>query len=380
MASSFEIGVVMDFPSTEIVDGVRSYCDEHSIWVDARWSIRGDWVISDPDWNGVIYKIADLRDTRLVERVSSWDMQKVSLMESHEPLSVVEDHYQMGVLAAEELIRCGQRKLWCVLLSDSPVDMKFTQGCADQMLRHGGEVRMIHYKDMPHVEGMSSYARYIATKASAERSKFGLCLAHAGMAMTLEKCLLEKNIKIPDDVSIVVMDKDIQNTAALCPVPLTAVKPDFWMQGYVAAEMLHKKLMGKEVERNRVFIPPKGINKRESTGHLSESDPVMARALGYIRANYTRQIGVVDVVDAVGASRRVVEMRFREVLDRGVGEEINRLRMEHAKRLLKEGKLKVAEIADHAGFSSLHYFSAAFKRATGMSPRIYQSQSLLLDS
>lgn len=375
---ALEIGIVMDFPILEVVQGVRSYCDEKGIKVDARWSVRGDWVPKEVDWNGVIYKIVSNDSDALRERISKWHIEKVSLLPEGDEYLVCNDYAQAGVLAAEEFLAAGVKRILAVDYSVSEVSHQFISGCLEKMFRSGAAGRaldMCQHK----ILGMNEAASFVVQELQKECYPVGLCSAHAGFMMTVEKCLLKQGIRIPEDVAIIVLDKDVQQTAALSPVPITGIVLDSWMQGYVAAEVLHKKLLGEAAERKRSYIHPKGINKRESTGHLSESDPVMAKALSYIRANYTKAIGVSDVVDAVGASRRVVEMRFREILDRGVGEEINRLRMEAAKNLLKEKRHKIAEVAEMAGFTSLHYFSAAFKRSTGVSPRAYQSQPFMLD-
>ena len=46
----------------------------------------------------------------------------------------------------------------------------------------------------------------------------------------------------------------------------------------------------------------------------------------------------------------------------------SRIRMDHAREMLKSSNLSVSEISDSLGYSSLAYFSAAFKKATGLSP------------
>jgi len=45
--------------------------------------------------------------------------------------------------------------------------------------------------------------------------------------------------------------------------------------------------------------------------------------------------------------------------------------MELASKLLKEGKLTIAEIAAASGFSSPSYFSSAFKDYFGVPPAAY---------
>jgi len=47
------------------------------------------------------------------------------------------------------------------------------------------------------------------------------------------------------------------------------------------------------------------------------------------------------------------------------------IRIDHAKELLKNSNFSVSEISENLGYSSLAYFSAAFKKATGCSPTEY---------
>ena len=51
---------------------------------------------------------------------------------------------------------------------------------------------------------------------------------------------------------------------------------------------------------------------------------------------------------------------------------VNNLRMKHAVQLLEQTDCKVYEIAEKVGFSSLSYFSTAFKKKFGKNPYEYQ--------
>jgi AraC family transcriptional regulator of arabinose operon len=59
---------------------------------------------------------------------------------------------------------------------------------------------------------------------------------------------------------------------------------------------------------------------------------------------------------------------FKEVTGATPLEYRSRIRIDHAKELLKNSNFSVSEISESLGYSSLAYFSAAFKKATGMSP------------
>ena len=51
---------------------------------------------------------------------------------------------------------------------------------------------------------------------------------------------------------------------------------------------------------------------------------------------------------------------------------LSRLRMEHAKTLLRETELKVIDVAFESGYGSSQYFANSFKRAIGMTPSDYR--------
>ncbi|MDD2958887.1 MAG: PocR ligand-binding domain-containing protein [Lachnospiraceae bacterium] len=57
----------------------------------------------------------------------------------------------------------------------------------------------------------------------------------------------------------------------------------------------------------------------------------------------------------------------------GVAEHIRSLRMEHARKLLKDSpELSVSDVASACGFKDYNYFISAFRKNTGCSPKQYQ--------
>ena len=53
-------------------------------------------------------------------------------------------------------------------------------------------------------------------------------------------------------------------------------------------------------------------------------------------------------------------------------EYLNRCRIDHAQRLLRQSDLSVTHIAQHCGFSSSQYFATVLRRFTGQTPRQYR--------
>lgn len=60
----------------------------------------------------------------------------------------------------------------------------------------------------------------------------------------------------------------------------------------------------------------------------------------------------------------------------GIAEHIRKLRMEEAKRLLKETDLPVYVISDKVGFHDYNYFCRIFKRMTGISAKKYRMNDM----
>lgn len=56
-------------------------------------------------------------------------------------------------------------------------------------------------------------------------------------------------------------------------------------------------------------------------------------------------------------------------------ERMNRIRLEKARELLRHTDLLIKEVTERAGFADICYFSKAFKKRYGMSPRAYQKMA-----
>ena len=60
-------------------------------------------------------------------------------------------------------------------------------------------------------------------------------------------------------------------------------------------------------------------------------------------------------------------------------EEIQRVRINRIRELLRETDLSIGEIADRTGFAYGEYLAAVFKRETGMTPTEFRQQRDLTD-
>jgi two-component system response regulator YesN len=83
-------------------------------------------------------------------------------------------------------------------------------------------------------------------------------------------------------------------------------------------------------------------------------------------------LGLQDVAGHVGLSPSHFSTIFSSETGETFKEYMTRLRIDRAKELLRSTPLSTAEIGYQIGYSDPHYFGAAFKRETGLSPRQFR--------
>jgi len=99
---------------------------------------------------------------------------------------------------------------------------------------------------------------------------------------------------------------------------------------------------------------------------------VIQAALRHCDANFRRPLRLADVASAVGYSPSHLSRLISTHLGHSLSEHIRNLRMTAGKHLLETTDLAIGEIAHSLGYSDPAYFSHAFSRATGLSPRAYR--------
>ncbi len=83
---------------------------------------------------------------------------------------------------------------------------------------------------------------------------------------------------------------------------------------------------------------------------------------------------MTDVARAAGLSRRVLEKRFRALLDRSVLSEIRRIRVDQIARILLETHQPASQIALALGYESVEHIARYFRSEKGMSPLAYRRE------
>lgn len=180
-------------------------------------------------------------------------------------------------------------------------------------------------------------------------------------------------LSVPEHVAVLGADDDTL-LCETCNPPLSGVALTSEQIGFEAAALLDRMLHGAKAPAKPILIAPARVVVRQSTDTLAIDDEDLARAIAFIRVNAARPVQVSDVLREVSISRRSLDRRFQQVLGRTPAQEIRRVHIERAKRLLADTDVPVPKVAAASGFGSREYLARAFKLETGLSPRQYRAR------
>lgn len=98
------------------------------------------------------------------------------------------------------------------------------------------------------------------------------------------------------------------------------------------------------------------------------------QAARYVMNHYEQPISVEQLAEFVSTSQNSLYRSFKERFQVSPKHFIVEYRIEQACRLLSSGMYSVREISNSVGFEDPLYFSRAFKRVKGLSPKAYAEQ------
>lgn len=120
------------------------------------------------------------------------------------------------------------------------------------------------------------------------------------------------------------------------------------------------------LERIRMGDEPQQMPLRSRLSHAPES---LAEAVALMEANIEEPLTTHELAEHLGISRRQLERLFKKYLQAVPSRYYLDLRLQRARRLLRESDHPAGEIALLTGFSSAAHFSTAYRNHFGITPR-----------
>ena len=288
------------------------------------------------------------------------------------------DHYAIGRLAAEHLASLGLANFACIGFPKEDPNLDHRLGGYINSLA-GKSVHVFDpkakYPPCPRIRGtliepddeglhrwVSSLPKPCAVFASGDM-----------MAARVLRSCLHLSVPVPEQIAIVGVG-DMPEFCLDLPIALSSVAVPWEQIGFEAGAILNRMMSGGKAPSKTILLAPLGVTVRRSSDVLAVSDRRIAEALLFIRAHGCEHIGIPDILRHVPMGRRVLERKFREVLNRSPHDEILRVRLEKAVHLLINTNQTLEVIAGDAGFGTAARLSVEFKKRFETSPGAYRKQ------
>jgi LacI family transcriptional regulator len=193
--------------------------------------------------------------------------------------------------------------------------------------------------------------------------------AQDAMALVVLDAAASAGLQVPKDLAVLGVDND----ELLCETaepPLTSIAIDHVRLGELAAEEMRRMLEQPGSRPLGRLAPVRGVVERQSARSLAPTAALARRAAAWIRHNAgTCGIGAADVARSMGASRSLLDQRFRKTTGESVQETIRRVRLEAVCAKLRSSSLPIGQIARSCGFASETHAMRLFKARYGCTMR-----------
>jgi len=360
-----------------LLRGIANYAHHHGPW-SFYWEPAGlerAWpLLREMEADGII-----LRDVGNLDEVLGLHIPAVVVGHQHQEVgglvNVVTDSRALGRMAAEHLLSCGFRHFAFCGYSSSAQEQTTWSGerhqAFSQRVAEAGFEPAPDYVLSPTGSDWPAQRRRLAAWLKSLPTPVGLlsCNDDCG-AQVMEACK-DAGLTVPDSVGVIGADND-ELVCGLSDPPMSSVAINFERAGYEAAHALERLMRKRQPVPAKIIALPTHIVTRRSTDIIAVSDPVVARALRFIRDHPGHPIRVEEVAKLASLSRRTLERRFRRVMGCSVLHQIRRVRSDEIARLLLETQLPVGQIAARLGFADVQHFARYFRATRRTTPLAFR--------
>ncbi len=354
-----------------LLSGIMEYVRQHEPWsIYLPELARGD---VPPRWrgDGIIARIETKAIARIVSR-AKLPVIDVSAARHVPSIPWIEtDDEAIARLAVDHLLSRGFRHLaFC-----GEARFAWSRGRAEhfQALAKAAGVDVHVYES----SGLDPWAKeHNALLAWVRRlpKPAGIMACYDIKAQQLLDVCRESDVPVPEEAAVIGVDNDPLLCGLTTP-PLSSVIPNTRRTGYEAAALLDRLMHGEKVPAKGHFIPPIGVETRQSTDVLALADREIAAAVRFIREHACDGATISDLLRVVPLSRRVMESRYRKATGRTPHQDLVRFRIDRVKQLLAETDHSLERIATLSGFDHPESMSVAFKRETQTTPGKFRLQA-----
>ncbi len=278
----------------------------------------------------------------------------------------------IAALAARELLSLGfrtyayipwkTRTSWSVARGEEFARLVKMNGC-----------KFHEFRKRPFGDDAETYRSWLRAWLRNAPKPMGVFAVNDYMASDVLSCAERERIDVPNELAVIGVDNDVRTCEQTTPT-LTSIQLDCERGGYLAAELLELKMAHPERKVDGAVVDSAYVFHRQSTFVYSRRDDRVSVALKRIRRNACDGLTAKEVIAGMGCSRRLAELRFREVTGHSILEEIIAVRVARAQHFLAHSPRSVAAVAQACGYRSTEALGKVFRAATGLTPRAWRQK------
>lgn len=199
----------------------------------------------------------------------------------------------------------------------------------------------------------------------------GVFAVNDHMASLAVSACTRLGLSVPSDVAVIGVDNN-ENICENAAVTLSSIGIDLIGLGVAAARLLDERLSSPRKRPSQISYEGCRLVRRASTRVLKKRDAHVAQLLEYIRRHACEGVRAAAVAQQMGCSRRYADRRFREITGMSILDEIQNVRIERVKDLLRKRTLSLSALPDFCGYRSLEDLRRVFRSRVGLSLTAYR--------
>jgi LacI family transcriptional regulator len=282
--------------------------------------------------------------------------------------SVMEDNVEAGRLVARHFLENNHRHFAWLTAYYGRSARSRRDGFIEELRRAGHSCALLEYHAPP--DGTAAWPhrrQWLARRLGAlprPLALFALDDQRAAEAITV---CSEQGWHVPKDIAVAgVGNHEFACEGSLVPLTSVDLREDEIVRR--ACALLDNLMRSGQTPNTDVVVPPRGLVMRQSTDALAVIDPDLRRAVHYMRDHLAEPLRVEHIAEAVGLSRIDLYHRCQSELQRTPADQLRAIRLEQARRLLKNSGESVEDIAAACGFGTRRTFDRCFIRMHKMPP------------
>ena len=194
-------------------------------------------------------------------------------------------------------------------------------------------------------------------------------------ADTVLRTCTRGGVRVPEELAVLGVDDDPIFCIHTHP-SLSSLHPDFESEGYLAAQTLAAFLARRRPRARRVVGGDVTVTARMSTAPSSPAGRLVRKADEIIAARACTGLNADVLAGTLGISRRLLDLRYRQINGKSVREAIEEVRLARIRRLLAITRLSHHEIARSCGYVSESYLEHVFVKRFGVTMSAFRRSSM----